>query len=181
MKNKIPDSLDVVDLVNIADDLGTVVRSAIFIEKRIEEFLKAVLGISAKGLDDLDLRLSQKIELAFATGLISTELRPALKTFCKLRNDFAHRLGTSVTDHEIKNLIAGLPEVVRETLRLSHEAENEDTAKWEDVEPGLALGYIVIGIYSYIESSQNLASKQGLRIQTEDGSDFAAPSLEDIL
>jgi hypothetical protein len=87
------------------DELGVVVRTHIHVEAKLIEMLS--LLADSKALDRMDLEFFQKVHLAVALGL-REEHAQGLLALGKIRNDFAHKLGSSLTDNRVKNLYEAL-------------------------------------------------------------------------
>jgi hypothetical protein len=82
------------------DDLGLVVRAHIHIEYELNQFIKICLP----NHEELGrMEYSGRVRLALACGLRSSLKRP-LKAIGKLRNDFAHQLGTTITEERVNTI-----------------------------------------------------------------------------
>lgn len=87
------------------DELGLVVRAHIHIEARLIELLS--LLADAKALEKMDLDYCQRVHLAVALGL-KEEHSKGLLALGTLRNAFAHKLGSSLTETRVRNLYEAL-------------------------------------------------------------------------
>ena len=87
------------------DELGLVVRAHIHIEARLIELLS--LLADAKALEKIGLDYFQRVHLAVALGL-KDEHSKGLLALGTLRNAFAHKLGSSLTDTRVRNLYEAL-------------------------------------------------------------------------
>ncbi len=87
------------------DELGVVIRSHIHVEAKLIEFLS--LLADTKALDKMELEFFQRVNLAVALGLKEQHAK-GLLALGKIRNDFAHKLGSSLTDSRVKNLYEAL-------------------------------------------------------------------------
>jgi len=99
------------------DHLGVVIRSHIYIEHEVVELLKAS-WLDYACVAKMNLRYEQKVELAGAVGLEDSFL-PPLRKLGKIRNDFAHRLGTNLTrqrEDEFLRLALHNVQVARSTM-----------------------------------------------------------------
>jgi hypothetical protein len=75
------------------DELGVIIRSHIYIESEIDEYLRLALRDYAQ-LGRLEY--STKVRIALACGL-RKELKGPLNALGSLRNKFAHELGKAIT------------------------------------------------------------------------------------
>jgi len=82
------------------DDLGLVVRAHIHIEHELEQFIKACLP-NQKELGRMGY--SGRVRLALACGL-RPSLKGPLNAIGRLRNDFAHELGTRLVEERINKI-----------------------------------------------------------------------------
>ncbi|MGP0630100.1 hypothetical protein ACTRW9_10355 [Nitrospina sp. 32_T5] len=97
------------------DDLGVVIRSHIEIENKLNQFLEYVCQ------DFPSYEVSQpdyfgKVCLALALGL-DEEYGGVLKALGKLRNDFAHKLGSRINESNISNLYQAFPKDGKQTIQ----------------------------------------------------------------
>lgn len=77
------------------DTLGAVIRGHLYIENELEQFIRLRLPDGA--YDALNLSYSAKVRLAVGLGLPEAR-RGALEEVGRIRNKFAHRLDTALTD-----------------------------------------------------------------------------------
>jgi hypothetical protein len=101
------------------DELGVVVRAHIHIEARLLELLEGLV-FDSKSLERMDLDFAQRVNLAVALGLKS-EHAPALLALGSLRNAFAHRLDTHLSEARVKNLYAALSATDKQVVQLAYE------------------------------------------------------------
>lgn len=87
------------------DELGLVIRAHIHIEAKLIELLS--LLAEAKTLDKIGLEYSQRVHLAVALGL-KEEHSKGLLALGTLRNTFAHKLGSSLTESRVRSLYEAL-------------------------------------------------------------------------
>ena len=99
------------------DELGSVIRSHLYIEAQLSAFLELTVP-QPIFLIHLKLSYAQKIDLACCLGF-DTQFRGALKQIGKLRNGFAHDLTLSLSKQSVANLFSALPEFGRNAVHLS--------------------------------------------------------------
>ena len=99
------------------DELGAVVRSHIYVESRLNEYLELVTS-RPEHLEGLGLRYRQKVVLACALGFDPEFLKP-LVALGELRNKFAHRLDTTLTEERIARLYESLPPFGKQAVQAS--------------------------------------------------------------
>ena len=90
-----------------SDDLGSVIRAHIHIENGVYSLVEN-LTPNAEHLKRLDLDYDQTVSLALVLGL-DADWVPSLRAIGKLRNRFAHQLGTVLDDSTVNNLYESLP------------------------------------------------------------------------
>lgn len=100
------------------DELGVVVRAHIHIEAKLLELL-STLVTDVTRLQRMDLDFAQCVHLAVALGL-KAEHAPALLALGSLRNAFAHRLDTRLSDDRVNNLYATLSGGDKEVVQLAY-------------------------------------------------------------
>ncbi len=99
------------------DDLGAVIRGAIFIEDGLRTAIEARLANpdAIENLWQSSLTYDRRIDWALALGTrLSPELVQALRFFGRMRNKLAHHLATALTEPEVNDLVGRLPEAARE-------------------------------------------------------------------
>jgi hypothetical protein len=84
------------------DELGVVIRAHIYVEARLLELL-SLLVKDENHLKKLNLEFSQYVDLAVALGL-GQEHAKGLRAFGNLRNEFAHKLDSKLSESRINNL-----------------------------------------------------------------------------
>lgn len=114
------------DVLQGVDDLG-VVRAYIYLEREIHKLLDLFVS-QPKYLEKMEMDYFQKIHLLVAFGL-RPGLLPPLKALGKLRNDFAHELGTKLTNEREKNLYKSLQMLEKGCVQKAFESTNEKTGK----------------------------------------------------
>ncbi len=102
------------------DEMGQVIRAHIHIEYQLNELLKLFIPYYEK-LEKMEnkLEFSQKVHLACALGLKYEALSPLL-AIGKLRNDFAHKLSTTLDQGRAKNLYKTLSKNEKEITHKSY-------------------------------------------------------------
>ena len=119
------------------DELGLVVRTHIHIEAKLLEFL-GVLA-EAESLEKMDLDYSQRVHLAVALGLKEEHAR-GLHALGSIRNAFAHRLDSTLSDDRVTNLYKALgrkeKEVVQQAYdRTETQMKQHGARKFKDLSP----------------------------------------------
>jgi hypothetical protein len=84
------------------DELGVVIRSHIHIEEYVDKFL-ALKADNYKYLLKIKLEFSEKILLALSLGLDEDFQKPLI-VISKIRNKFAHKTDSALTDSDVNNL-----------------------------------------------------------------------------
>jgi len=88
------------------DDLGVVVRGHIHVEAKLIELIDLMVA-DPKYLARMDLDFSQRVNLAVALGLNPEHAR-SLLTLGTLRNAFAHRLDTQLSEDRVKQPVRSI-------------------------------------------------------------------------
>lgn len=89
------------DLLLGQDELGVVVRSHIYIEEYIDQFL-ILKSDKTEYIEKMNLDFSNKLRLAVALGL-DDELYKPLVSLSNIRNKFAHKTGSHLTESDVNN------------------------------------------------------------------------------
>lgn len=84
------------------DELGVVIRAHFDLGARLLELL-GLLGKDEDHLRKVNLEYSQCVDVAVALGLGQEHAR-GLRAFGNLRNEFAHKLDSKLSDSRINNL-----------------------------------------------------------------------------
>lgn len=90
------------EVLNGEDDLGAVIRAHIHIEAHLNTLIESNFR-SPGYLSKLDLEYHQKVKLALACGL-SPDFESPLNVLGTIRNNFAHKLDTSLGPNEAQSL-----------------------------------------------------------------------------
>jgi hypothetical protein len=101
------------------DDLGVVVRAHIYVEAMLLELL-SLLVVDSRALERMELDYAQRVTLAVALGLKAEYRRPLL-ALGTLRNAFAHRLDTTLSEGRIKDLYDTLEAGDKERVQIAYE------------------------------------------------------------
>lgn len=101
------------------DEIGVVVRSHIFVEANINEYLELVTS-APEYLAKAGLRYQQRVLLACALGFDS-RFKAALLGLGAIRNAFSHKLDSKLTDSTVNSLYSKLPSFGKEAVHISHE------------------------------------------------------------
>ena len=98
------------------DDLGAVIRSHIHIENIIYQIVDRILPRPDYLKSREDREYSQMVRLALALG-VNPELKSILNTLGNLRNDFAHKLDSELTQERTTQLYTCLPSVLKNIIQ----------------------------------------------------------------
>lgn len=134
------------------DELGLVIRAHIHIEAKLIEFL--FLLADAKALERMDLEYSQRVHLAVALGL-KEEYSKGLLALGTIRNAFAHKLGSSLTESRVSNLYGALSSDEKSVVQESY-ARTERTQmahggkKFQALSPRNRFVLIVVALQSVL-------------------------------
>lgn len=120
------------------DELGVVIRAHIHIESHLVELVELFFQYP-EYLRKMELEFHQKVDLALACGL-KTQFAPPLKALGNLRNDFAHKLSSSLGKQEVNNLYQSFfgadKEIIQAAyLRTEKQASQPTKKKFKDLEP----------------------------------------------
>ncbi|MGH8751568.1 MAG: hypothetical protein ACREUV_07665, partial [Burkholderiales bacterium] len=99
------------------DELGMVLRAHIHVEASLNELLDLVIPVP-EYLPSL--RYRQRVELACAMGLKS-QYRPPLIVLGEIRNAFAHKLDSQLSEERIAKLYQAFAAEDRELFQASYE------------------------------------------------------------
>ncbi len=78
------------------DDLGMVLRSHLALEVTLNAVIES---ISPSGLGDIErIGFMAKVDVVTLLGKLPPDVRPSFAVANKIRNDFAHRLDTTITE-----------------------------------------------------------------------------------
>ena len=110
------------------DELGLVVRAHIHIEAKVLELL--ALCADSNFLEKMNLDYSQRVQLAVALGLKEEHAR-GLQALGKLRNIFAHKLNSSLTDERVDNLYKALSSIERDVIQRAYQTTEANLKRFE--------------------------------------------------
>ena len=119
------------------DELGLVVRAHIHVEAKLSEFLGLLADPAS--LDKMDLDYSKRVHLAVALGL-KHEHAKGLHALGTIRNAFAHRLDSTLSDDRVTNLYKALGPTEKETVQQAYERtetqmKQHEGRKFSDLSP----------------------------------------------
>ena len=117
MTEPLPINSEFVTALLAEDEVGSVIRSHLYVEAQLGKFLELTV-FEPTFLNDLDLSYAKKVNLACCLGF-DPKFSGALKRIGKLRNDFAHDLSSSLTKEVVADLFNALPEFGRQAVHLS--------------------------------------------------------------
>ena len=101
------------------DELGAVIRAQIYIEHELIGFIRSRLA-APDSLTDADLSYARLVRLALALGL-SSEFAKPLQAFARIRNHFAHRLDTELTEARVRQFCQSFSAAMRRDADLAIE------------------------------------------------------------
>ncbi|AMK76004.1 MULTISPECIES: hypothetical protein [Methylomonas] len=113
----LPINAEFVTALLTEDEVGSVIRSHLYVEAQLSAFLELTV-VAPKYLKDLDLSYAKKVELACCLGF-DPQFRGALKRIGKLRNDFAHDLRSSLSKQVVADLFNALPAFGQQAVHIS--------------------------------------------------------------
>jgi len=127
------------------DDLFVVVLKGHYeLERLLNEVLLSGRESRQGHLEAMDLRWSQKLELAIYLGRVSGSLGPAMRKLNSIRNDLAHGLEAELTPKHEHELWTAFPLALRQELV---KAWNEiDEAPFDEGKPGSRLKLATAGL-----------------------------------
>lgn len=111
------DDLDdetIADHLSAEDELGVVIRAAVYVEHQLDALIEA-LTVNAAAVKRLQLDYSRKGDLAIAVGL-TPRLRAPLSALGNIRNDFAHELTTSLTLDRVKSFYSSFDGIDKQII-----------------------------------------------------------------
>lgn len=117
MVEPLPINAEFVVALLAEDEVGSVIRSHLYVEAQLTAFLELTV-VEPKFLADLDLSYAKKVELACCLGF-DPKFRGALKRIGKLRNDFAHDLSSSLSQQVVSDIYNALPEFGQKAVHIS--------------------------------------------------------------
>jgi hypothetical protein len=134
------------------DELGVVVRAHIHIEAQLVDLL-GLLVIDVTYLERMNLDFSQQVNLAVALGL-DPDQAPTLSALGKLRNAFAHRLDTELSESRVNNLYEALSargkEIVQEAYDRTNAQMSQDGPAFGKLSPKTRFVLIAIPLRSIL-------------------------------
>jgi hypothetical protein len=104
------------------DDLGVVIRVHIIFEQLLNEFIDYFIPLSGK-LDEVKLSYYQKIRLAVLCGLKKENIN-CYQTLGKIRNQFAHKPKTELTNEMVDGWHRSLSDRGKKCVQLSLDSIN---------------------------------------------------------
>jgi hypothetical protein len=117
------DDTEFLAAIQAKDELGLVVRAHIHIESELVLLLEALVR-SKKNLDRLELEYGQRVYLAAALGMKEAVVRPLLAVGT-IRNAFAHRLNSKLTEDRVNNFYKAFSSeqrsLIEESFRLTRQ------------------------------------------------------------
>lgn len=145
------------------DEMGAVVRAHIRIENLLIQTIECLLP-NPKQLKKLNLDYDGYVTLALALGL-KEQFGPPFRALGKLRNDFAHKLNTSLTKAVVSNLYESLSSSDKEQVQACFKRikdENEETRhvkRFANLDPHDQFKLIVITLWGVIRAAVKIHSK----------------------
>lgn len=135
------------------DELGAVIRAHIYIEAHLLE----LLGLLVKDKDHLrklNLEFSQYVDLAVALGL-GQEHAKGLRAFGNLRNEFAHKLDSKLSENRINSLYESLSAPDKEIVQSAYVRTNTQLGvnppKFKDLTPKERFVLIAVALRAMLQ------------------------------
>lgn len=145
------------------DEMGAVIRVHIRIENLLIQTIECLLP-HPKYLPKLNLDYDSRVTLALALGLKEQFGRP-FRSFGKLRNDFAHKLDTTLTKQAVNNLYESLgPEEKNQVQATFQRIKNDNpetrhVSRFADLDPGDQFKVIAVSLWAVVRSAVHLHSQ----------------------
>lgn len=147
-----PEDISFAKALSSEDDLGAVVRVAIWVESLVMRLVEQPLP-APKALKDLNLDYHGKVQLAVALGM-PEEMAAVLKALGSLRNRFAHQLDMVLKESDVSNVYKALPPARRsylhEFLKQMHAEGLVPTERYASLSPRVQLSLIAMSIRSFL-------------------------------
>ncbi len=102
--------------LNAKDPVALVIRAHLYIEALLIRLIEAAL-VRKDALNVTELQFPRKVKLAVALGKIEPKDHTADLAFNKLRNKFAHNLGTQLTEQDELDLHNSFSDTQRELAK----------------------------------------------------------------
>jgi hypothetical protein len=140
------------------DELGVVIRAHIYVEARLIEFL-GLLVVDQDYLNKLDLEFSQCVDLAIALGL-GQEHAKGLRAFGTLRNEFAHKLDSKLSENRIKSLYESFSASDKEIVQAAYVRTKSQVGgfggsdvNFKDLDPKKKFILIAVAVHGMLEAA----------------------------
>lgn len=135
------------------DELGAVIRAHIHIEALLLQLL-GVLAKDEKHLRKLNLEFSQYVDLAIVLGL-GPEHAMGLRAFGNLRNEFAHKLDSHLSESRINSLYESLSATDKEVVQTAYGKTNAQlgvsSQKFKDLTPKERFVLIAVALHGMLQ------------------------------
>ena len=147
------------------DELGAVVRTHVHVEAEFNELLSTLMP-GPKHLDSMNIGYTNKPKLTCALGFKEEYLQP-LQTLGSLRNAFAHRLDTTITEKVIDELYTSFPSDPKRLMNDSYNLTSEQLpagvpAKLDEFDPHSQFIFIAVTLKAALELAINETKGQKL-------------------
>ena len=143
------------------DELGVIIRAHIYIESEIDEYLK----FSLHNYEQLErIEYSMKVRIALACGL-REDLKAPLNALGKMRNKFAHNLGTTLTAADADNFYNTLGKVEKADVGQALKAmqtSGEKAVSLRTMPPKGQMAIYVVTLWGALASARNIWEPQSL-------------------
>ncbi|MEG3998023.1 hypothetical protein [Microcoleus sp. SVA1B1] len=146
------------------DEMGMVVRSHIRVESLLIQTVDCLVLRPAL-LPKLNLDYDQYVTLALALGL-KEKFGPPLRVLGKLRNDFAHKLDTTLTKQAVNNLYAALAADDKQEVQACFErikGDNEETKhikRFSDLDPADQFKIVALTLWAVVRAAVMLHAEK---------------------
>jgi hypothetical protein len=138
------------------DELGAVVRGTIHVETKLLELI-CLLVKENSYISRLNLDFSQHVNLAVALGL-NAEYAQGLRAFGKLRNEFAHKLDTVLSNERVDSLYQALSSREKELVQKAYRLTDDPKPPFKDLPPKEQFVLIAVALHTLLEIALKEAS-----------------------
>lgn len=139
------------------DEMGMVVRSHIRVESLLIQMVESLVLRPAL-LPKLDLDYDHYVTLALTLGL-QEKFGPPLRVLGKLRNDFAHKLDTTLTKQSVNNLYKSFAADDKSEVQACFErikGDNEETRhikRFSDLDPADQFKILALTLWAVVRAA----------------------------
>lgn len=117
------------DIVNQDDPLQVVLRAHLLLEETLMNLIESVLEFPDE-IDLVQIPFSKRIDLAVAIGVLPRDMKPRFTKINQIRNRFAHKLHSEITEDDIKAIWDSLIKYDRDALEVTSFHEKSIVGKF---------------------------------------------------